>query len=87
MACSAVVFQGVSPTAFDCLKAKLQQEGVGPVTQDSGQITGDGVTITYNWSSVDQTLAVTVVSKPFFISCGDITGALHDAVIACGGQG
>jgi hypothetical protein len=97
MACTAITFHGVTPAVFDCLKAKLDAGGF-PVSGDpDGTLTGDGVTATYSWDGTDS-LFVIVSKKPFFISCGHemaaiktlfdqttvVTGAIHDALQACG---
>jgi hypothetical protein len=86
MACTAVTFQGVTQAVKDCLSAKLLQDGISGPIGDSGQLAGHGVTISYTWTVADATLTVNVVSKPFFISCGTVTGAIHDALSACGDQ-
>jgi hypothetical protein len=83
MACTAITFHGVTPAVFDCLKAKLDAGGF-PVSGDpNGTLTGDGVTAIYSWDGTGS-LTVIVTKKPFFISCGHVTGAIHDALQACG---
>jgi hypothetical protein len=84
--CNPVTFHGVSPAVFDCIRAKLIAAGVMFSAPDNaGTLTGHGVAASFSWDGADA-LTVTITGKPFFISCGHITGAIHDALVACGDQ-
>jgi len=84
MACNIVTFHGVTPEVFNCLKSKLAAEGVYGPNADKGELSGFGVRVKYGFSA--PTLTIEVEGKPFFFTCGFITGKLHDALSACGDQ-
>jgi len=93
--CNPVTFHGVTPAVWACLKEKLIDSGATwrsplgvtntPIPQIAGSIDGHGVAASFTWDGADA-LTVTVTGKPFFISCGHITGAIHDALVACGAR-
>jgi len=85
MACKRVDYQGVTPTVFDCMKKKLESTGIHVPSGDSGKMSGKGVTADYSWDG-KSILAVTVTDKPFIVSCGYVTGKIHDAIQDCGGD-
>ena len=86
MACDPVTFHNVSAAVFKCLKNELEEAGVMVPTGASGTISGNGVEAEFKWDKAAKTLTVIVTSKPIFVSCGYVTGKIHDSVVACGGQ-
>ena len=85
MACGRVDYQGVTPTVFDCMKKKLEDAGIHVPSGDSGEMSGKGVTADYSWDG-KSVLAVTITDKPWYASCGMVTGKIHDFVQECGGD-
>jgi hypothetical protein len=90
MACTTVTFHGVTANVFQCLKEKLKQYGAKVPPGPDGTITGHemGISITgqFHWDEQAATLTITITDKPFFLPCGTISGAIHNAVHDCGGE-
>jgi hypothetical protein len=84
MSCPSITFNGVSQEVIDCLKAKLTLQGITGLQNNSGTLSGHGVTVDYLFDSVKETLTIVVQKKPWIISCGHVTGAIHDALVTCG---
>lgn len=73
--------RNVAPDVVPMLEEKLKANGftVTPEGTDV-EIDGHGCTITGRYDEAAQTLAVTVVRKPFVISMGRIQKAIEDAI-------
>ena len=85
MACDKVSYHGVTPKVFDCMKNKLESYGIHVPPGHSGEMSGKGVTAQYSWDG-ESTLDVTITDKPWYASCGAVTGKIHDFVDECGGD-
>ena len=86
MACQPVTYHNVTSSVFDCLKKELEAAGIHVPPGDSGEISGQGITAKFKWDEAAATLWVEVTKKPFIVSCGFVTGKIHDAVQKCGGD-
>jgi len=87
MARNAITYHGVTQAIIDCLKVKLQDggvNGVGTSSDTEGELTSHGITADYLYDPINQMLTITITHKPFFVSCGEIVGKIHDALTACG---
>ena len=85
MACKRVDYHGGTPTVFECMKKKLEDAGIHVPSGPKGDMVGKEVTAEYIWDE-KSVLTVTVTKKPFFVSCGYVTGKIHDFVHECGGD-
>lgn len=82
--CEAVTFHNVTPAVFNCMKKKLEGYGMKIPSGNSGDIEGHGVKAHFNWDG-EKNLTIKVNEKPFYASCGAVSGKLHDFVIDCHG--
>jgi len=81
--CDQVTYNSVTPNVFECLKKKAEQYGVY-IKEPTGYIDSHGIKGHYEWDG-ERNLKIKVDDKPFYITCGQITGAIHDAIHDCGG--
>lgn len=84
--CTPITFHGITPEIFACLKAKLEAAGVIVPDGNMGTINGSHFTGTFSYLTTLAMLDITVMSKPFLVSCGYITGKIHDEIVAAGGE-
>ena len=74
-------FTGVSQATFNALRTKLATtQGTEITGTTEGTIKGKGVTANYRYDSVQQTLSVDVVRRPFFIPASTIESQIRDAI-------
>jgi hypothetical protein len=78
-ACATQTFNGVSPTAWACLKAKAAAAGF-PIASDSGAQSSQGFTITWAYDPNQQSLQVTCTDSPFWAPCSTINGKIHEVI-------
>ena len=78
MSCATQVFT-VTPGQFAEIQAQAAAKGLQLAT-DSGTCEHSGVTVQYAYDATAQTLSLTVLSKPFIVSCGMVNGKLHDLI-------
>ncbi len=86
MGCSTVTYHGVTSGVFECLKKELEDAGYKVPPGNSGEMSGGGITADFNWNEGAADLAITIKKKPFIVSCGYVSGKIHDYVKKCGGQ-
>lgn len=74
-------FTGISEATFNALRTKLgTTQGTEVTGTSEGTIKGKGVTANYRYDSVQQTLSVDVVERPFFIPVSAIESQIRDAI-------
>lgn len=80
--CAAQVFSGITQQRFDCLMQKAAASGIS-INGNQGQASHSGVTVSWSFDPISQTLELQCLAAPFFVSCGMINGRLHDLVDSC----
>ncbi len=84
-ACDAQPFQDVTPEIWDCFKSTLREHfGADVPASPSGVINGD-ITADYSWDRNSKTLVITVKSKPFLVSCKQVSNRIGDFIADCRG--
>jgi hypothetical protein len=77
--CPAQTFTAVTQDQFDSLLQKAAAAGI-PISGNSGSASQQGITISWNFDPVAQTLMLECTGKPFLIPCGTINSKIHDLV-------
>ena len=85
-ACPTATFTDVSAQVIDCLRGRLEGQGLKVPPGNSGTITGRVATLEVEWNEESATLTVEVTDKPWILSCEAIMGRMRVAVAACGGK-
>lgn len=85
MACSPITFHNVTPDVFNCMKKKLEAYGIKVPSGNSGDLEGNGVKAHFSWDG-EKNLTIQVNEKPWYASCGMVSGKLHDFVHECHGS-
>jgi hypothetical protein len=80
MACEPITIEGVSQATMTELQRKIQGFGLKLPPGNSGTISGKGVSASFNYDPAAQTLEVTVLEKPFFVTCTMIEDQLRAAL-------
>jgi len=82
MSCAKQSFTQFGQSNFDCLKQKALSIGI-TINSNQGQDSKNGVTISWAFDPVAQTLDLQCLDKPFILPCGTITGRIQDVVDSC----
>ena len=85
-ACPTATFTGVSAQVIDCLRGRLEEQGLKVPPGNSGTISGRIATLEFELDEESATLTVTVTDKPWILPCEAIMGRMRVAVAACGGK-
>jgi hypothetical protein len=80
--CAALVFSGISVARFACLSAKARAQGIN-INGDNGNASKDGITVSWDYHPVSQSLTLQCTSAPFFLNCESIDRTIHDLVDSC----
>lgn len=80
--CATQTFSNLTQARFDCLVQKAASSGI-VISGNEGQASKDGITLRWKFDPAQQTLDLQCMSAPFFLSCGDINGKIHDIVDSC----
>lgn len=83
--CPTITFLNVTSDTFECMKKKLQDEGNYVPPGNSGELSLQGATGTFEWDG-NSTLTVNITQKPFFISCEMATNEITKFVKDCYGS-
>ncbi|WP_202081512.1 hypothetical protein [Caldalkalibacillus salinus] len=87
--CATWVYTNVDRKVFEALRADAKKYGVDIPDKPSGKVNASygivSVSADYNWREPEQELDITVTSKPFFLSCGQMKGYADQAVKSHGG--
>ncbi len=80
-------FDNVSVSAFDCLKSKLQAQGI-TLEGNSGYLSKNGISLDYSFSAEAQTLEITNLEVGFPASLvgmnkDKVMGILEKAIDEC----
>jgi len=78
-ACPPLVFDGVSPEAWEGMKADAAREGIA-LTADAGTLSKAGFTIAWTYNAGDRSLTVTCLKAPFFLKCEAINAKIRDLI-------
>ena len=76
MACETQKFPNVSPTVWACLKKAAAAQGY-TITTDSGQQSGSGFTIAWDYNATAQTLEVTCTANPGWAPCSLVNSKIQ----------
>ena len=80
--CAKQTFSGVSQDRFDRIRAKADSYGV-KITDNNGSVSKDGLTFSWDYDTTSQTLQITCLDSPFFLSCGTINSEIHSLIDSC----
>ena len=83
--CQPLTFMNITADTFDCMKKKLQDEGIYIQPGNSGELSGKGITGTFEWDG-NSTLTGKITQKPFFISCETANNEITKVVKECNGS-
>jgi hypothetical protein len=84
--CSGQTLGSVSGDVWSCFKAATSlQMGYAFPTTDSGRVSRDGATVSYDYNAATRTLIVVVESKPLWKSCGAFNERIREHVEDCRG--
>jgi hypothetical protein len=81
-ACATQTFQNLTQARFNCLVQKAASSGI-VISGNEGQASKEGITLRWKFDPTNQTLELQCMNEPFFFSCGDINGKIHDLVDSC----
>ncbi|WP_240664245.1 hypothetical protein [Methanosarcina sp. MSH10X1] len=82
--CDPIKFINVTPERFECMKDRLQAEGITVPPGNEGELSGQGFTADFEWDG-QSNLTIMITDKPFFVSCENIDQALINFVKECDG--
>jgi len=82
--CDPITVSGVTPDVFECMKTKLQNYGINVPTGNKGELSGKGVTGTFDWDG-KSSLNLRITRKPFFVSCGTADREITKFIDECKG--
>lgn len=88
-ACDPNLFGNIDRPAFNRLIATLakQYPNIDPSNvADTGQESGDGYTISWDFNEAAQTLTVQCLDSPWYAPCSAINEAIEEAVAAAAAQ-
>ena len=85
-ACPTATFTEISPEVIECLREKLEEQGLEVPPGDAVTIKGRVSTLDVEWMEETATLTVTVTDKLWILPCEAIMGRMRVAVAGCGGQ-
>jgi hypothetical protein len=78
-ACPSQVFNGVTPAAWDSVKARAAGAGL-EMTADSGTLSKSGFTIDWNYDACERSLTVTCTKAPFFLKWETVNAKIKEAI-------
>jgi hypothetical protein len=67
--CESVTVSGITPDIFECMKTKLQNFGINVPPGNKGELSGHGITGTFDWDG-NSYLTLQITRRPVFITCG-----------------
>ena len=75
-ACEPQIFQDVSAEKWACLRNAIAAEGYA-VTGDTGEASGQGVTLRWAYDAAAQTLTIQCMKHPVFIPCAIVNSRIR----------
>ena len=85
-ACPTATFTEISREVIECLRRKLEEQGLEVPPGNAGTIKGRVATLEVEWTEETASLTVTVTDKPWLLPCEAIMGRMRVAVAGCGGR-
>ena len=85
MSCKPIIFRNVKPDTFNCMKKKLQDNGIYIPGGYRGELSGKGITASFEWDG-QSNLTITITEKPFIVSCEVAAQKMRAFVRACHGS-
>jgi len=76
-------YRDITRGIFDCLRQRLQSQGVTPPAGDSGTIEQQGVRLSVTYVEAEQKLQFGLIEKPFFVTDDLIWTLVDRAVKGC----
>lgn len=83
--CNPITYNNVPPDVFTCMKKKLEGAGIHVPPGNSGDMEGSGVKAHFEWDGI-KNLKITIIDKPFIVTCGYVIGKITDFVHECHGN-
>jgi hypothetical protein len=80
--CASQTFSGITQARFDCLVQKAQASDLA-ISGNVGVTSKDGITISWNFDPVSQTLELQCTDAPFLLPCETINGRINELVDGC----
>lgn len=72
MACEPIILNDITPKLFDDIKGKLSSFGVNLPEGPRGSVDKMGFKANFEWEEATATLTITILDKPFYITCSMI---------------
>jgi hypothetical protein len=82
-ACEPIVFNGVTPERWICIKQTVQQKTGIVIDTDIGTTTRSAFTVTWDCNLETQVLTFQVTDKPMMIPCETIYSRFRSVVNEC----
>jgi len=83
-ACSALVFNNVNTTQFDCVCKSVSASVGVPIGGYTGTQTKSGYTVSWNYNLPQKTLTIQCLDSPSMAPCSLINSKISGLVAACG---
>jgi hypothetical protein len=87
------IFGGVTPAIWDCVKTTSYNDHgtvYAPAGANQGTATTDTlvgtVALNFNFDPIKDTVAYTIVKKPFLVSADQIWNGIQDTIDGCNGN-
>jgi hypothetical protein len=81
-ACAMLTYNKVTQQAWQCIQQAFSQYGI-VITSDSGCVTKEGFTFSWNYDVQTDTLSIQCTDHPQFVNCSTINYRINDGVEAC----
>lgn len=82
--CEPITFSNVSYNTFECMKSKLQNNGIYVPPGNEGELSGKGVTANFMWDEKSN-LTIGVTGIPLLVRCETASNELNNFVEGCQG--
>ncbi len=82
--CGPITFSNVSYNSFECMKSKLQNNGIYVSPGNEGELSEKGVTANFMWDEKSN-LTIGVTEIPLFVRCETASNEINNFVKGCQG--
>ena len=83
MACDPMSFSGVDSSKWECARDVVERDYGIRIDSDQGEASESGFTLKWSYDANAQTLEIQCTDKPFFVSCGMVSGRIKDTAAKC----
>lgn len=81
--CAAQTFSNITPQKWLTIQTKAAADNIS-LRGDTGQITENGFTFTWQYEAPSGILTIQCLDHPFWATCGAVNGKVHDVVDSLG---